>query len=89
MPGVLILELLRAQISERRMESAFVVDLLDKVRKLFSDVLEAFEGQRIDRLDFSVFMKLSDQIIGLQCVAVDLSCVLRSSIGMMNASRGG
>ena len=41
------------------MESVLVVDLLDKVRKLFSDVLEAFEGQRIDRLDFSVFMKLS------------------------------
>lgn len=41
------------------METALVVNLLDGVRKVFSDVVEALEGHWIDRLDFRVFMKLS------------------------------
>jgi hypothetical protein len=55
LPDVLILELLGAQIAERGVEPTFVVDLLDKVGKVLSDVLEAFEGHRIDRLDLYGF----------------------------------
>jgi hypothetical protein len=33
------------------MEPAFVVDLLDEVGKMFSDVLEGFERHRIDGLN--------------------------------------
>jgi hypothetical protein len=44
-------ELLRAQISERRVEPALVLDLLDEVRKMFDDVLEVVEGHRIECLD--------------------------------------
>jgi len=40
------------------MQPAFVVDLLDEVRKV-DDVLEVFEGQRIDRSTSVFFMKLS------------------------------
>ncbi|WP_167514817.1 hypothetical protein [Mesorhizobium intechi] len=47
----MILELLRAQISERRMEPAFVLDLLDEAGKVINDVVEGFEGHRVDRLD--------------------------------------
>jgi hypothetical protein len=59
LPDVLILELLRAQISERRMAPAFVVDIFDEAGKVFGDILEAFVGHRVDRTTFSVFMKLS------------------------------
>ena len=37
------------------MEPALVVDLLDEVGKVFSDVFEGFEGHRIDRLDLQRF----------------------------------
>lgn len=39
LPDVLILELLRAQIAERRLEPAPVADLLDEVGKVFGDEL--------------------------------------------------
>jgi hypothetical protein len=41
-PGVLILELLRAEIAERGMQSGGVVDLIDEARKVGSDILEGF-----------------------------------------------
>lgn len=40
---MLILQLLRAEIAQRGMEPALVVDLLDVVGKVFGDVLECFE----------------------------------------------
>ncbi|MET4690227.1 hypothetical protein ABIE76_001244 [Sinorhizobium fredii] len=40
------------------MEPAFVADLFDEVGKVFGDVLEGFEGHRIDTSTFSLFMKL-------------------------------
>src|SRR5262245_29694565 len=55
LPDVLILELLWAEIAERGMEPAFVVDLLDEVGKVLGDVLEAFEGHRVDGFDLQGF----------------------------------
>ena len=39
---MLILELLRAEIAERGMQSGGVVDLIDEARKVGSDILEGF-----------------------------------------------
>lgn len=52
---VLILELLRAQITERRMKPACVVDLLYEVGKMFIDIFGRFESHRIDRFNLQRF----------------------------------
>ena len=44
---------------ESRVEPALVVDLLDEVRKVVGNIVEAVEVHRIDRSTFKVFMKLS------------------------------
>ena len=49
--GVLILELYGAQISERRVEPACVVDLVDEVGKIGGDILERFVVHQMDGLD--------------------------------------
>src|SRR3990170_235433 len=46
--GVLILELDRAPIAERGMEPAFVVDVVDEVRKRVNDVGERFVAAEVD-----------------------------------------
>ena len=46
-----ILVLRGAQIAERGVESASVVDLIDKARKIGSDVLESFVGHRVHGFD--------------------------------------
>ena len=48
---MLIFELLRAEIAERGVQSACVVDLIDEARKVGRDVLEGLVGHRIDGLD--------------------------------------
>ena len=48
---MLILELLRAEIAERGVQSAGVVDLIDEAWKVGSDVLEGLIGHGIDGLD--------------------------------------
>ena len=50
---MLILELLRAEIAERGMRSADVVDLIDETRR--SNVLESLPSHRIDRLELECF----------------------------------
>ena len=50
---LLIFELLRAEISQRRMEPASVVDFVDEAGKVLGDVVESFDRQRIDRLEAS------------------------------------
>ena len=50
-PGVVILELLRAEIAQGGMETASVVDLVDESRKIVSDIFEGFVGHRIDGFD--------------------------------------
>lgn len=57
--SVLILDLRRAQISERGVETASVVDLVDESRKIGRDVLESLVGHQIYWFTFRVFMKLS------------------------------
>jgi hypothetical protein len=52
MPGVVILELCWAQVAERGVESAAVVDLIDEVQKVGGHALEGFVIHQIDRLDF-------------------------------------
>src|SRR4051794_21704771 len=91
LPDVLILELLWAQIAQRRMESAGVVDLLNEVGKVFSNVLEVLESHRVNRLDLqrlhealglgivvwiSPAAHRADQAMGFQRVAIDLGSVL-------------
>jgi hypothetical protein len=50
-PGVAILELCGAQVTERRVEPACVVDLVDEPRKICGDVLERFVLHQVDGLD--------------------------------------
>jgi hypothetical protein len=91
LPDVLILELRGAQIAERRMEPVFVVDLLDEVGKVLCDVVEAFEGHRVDSFDLESFHEAfrlgvvigvtpashrTDQISRFQRLAVRLGSVL-------------
>jgi hypothetical protein len=91
LPDVLILELLWAEIAERRVAPALVVDLLDEVGKVLDDVLEAFEGHRVDGFDLQGFHEAfrpgviigvasashrADQLSGLQRLAVRLGSVL-------------
>jgi hypothetical protein len=65
---VLILELLWAEISQRRMKPVFVVDLLDEVRKLLDDVLEGFESHWVDSLGLQRF----HEALGL-CVVIGIA----------------
>jgi hypothetical protein len=102
LPDVLILELQWAQIAERRMKPAFVVDLLDEVGKVLGDVFEAFEGHRVDGFDLEGFHEAfrhgvviriastshrADQLPGLQPFAIRLGSILRAAIGVMDAAR--
>ena len=48
--GVLILELHRAEIPQRRVQSAGVVDLLDEPGQVGADVLERLVVRQVDRL---------------------------------------
>ena len=50
-PGVAILELCGAQVTERRVEPECVVDLVDEPRKICGDVLERFVLHQVDGLD--------------------------------------
>lgn len=52
---MLILELLRAEIAERGMQSACVVDLIDEARKIGGDIVESLVGHRVDGLDLERF----------------------------------
>src|ERR1700688_4356064 len=51
LPGVVVLELGRAQITERGMESASVVNLVDEAGKISCHILEGFVVHQIDGLD--------------------------------------
>ena len=52
MPGVAILVLRGAQIAQRGVESASVVDLVDEAWKVGCNVLEGFIGHEIHSFDF-------------------------------------
>lgn len=59
LPDVLILKLLRAEISQRRVEPWFVVHVLNEVRQVLGDVLEGFERHGIKALGFGVVIGIS------------------------------
>jgi hypothetical protein len=100
MPGVLVLELYRAQISECGMEPACVVDRVDEARKIGGDILKGFVGHQVHRLDLQCFHEAlrlggivwiaapahrADEAVIAEELAVDLRGVLRSAVGMMHA----
>src|SRR5690606_8483520 len=83
------------------MKPAFVVDLLDEAGKMFDNVLECFEGHRIDRFDlqrfhealgFCVVVRIAsathraDQTLGVKKLSVEFGRILRAAIGMMDAA---
>lgn len=55
LPDVMILVLSGAEIAESRVEPALVVDLLDEVRKVVGNILEAVEGHGVDCFDLQGF----------------------------------
>jgi hypothetical protein len=55
----LILELNRAQVPERGMESAGVVDGIDEPGKVGGDVFEGLIGHQVPASTFKVLMNLS------------------------------
>ena len=88
-------------MAERRMEPAFVVDLLEELRKVFDNILEGFENHRMDRLDLQrlhealrlgVVIRVAsaahraDQAMVGKELPVDLGGILRAAIGMMDAA---
>jgi len=90
-PGVVNLELLRAQIAKGGMEPTAVVNCDDKSWKVLDDIGEGFEGHRINRLDleslheafrFSIVIRIAaaahrpDQAMRDQGVTIELGGVL-------------
>jgi hypothetical protein len=55
LPGVVILELRGAEISERRVEPSAVVDLVDEAGKIGGDVFERLVFHHVDGLDLQGF----------------------------------
>ena len=49
---------MRAEIAQSGMETAPVVDLVDELRKVLSDIGEGFVGRRIDGFDPSIVKSL-------------------------------
>ncbi len=50
LPGVLILELRRAQIAERGVEASLIVDIVDEAWKVGGDVLERIAEHPVKRV---------------------------------------
>src|SRR6266481_604888 len=101
LPGVMILELCRAQVAERGVESSGVVDLIDKAWKVSGDVFESFVIHQIDGLDLEGLHKAlglgivigiatsahrADETMFGQQVAIRLGGVLRPTIGVVDAA---
>lgn len=83
------------------MEPAFVVDLLDEAGKVINDVVEGFEGHRVDRLDLQrlhealrlgVVVKIASaahrarQAVCFHRFAEICAAYWAAPIGMMNAA---
>src|SRR5580693_9507698 len=64
LPGMVFLELCRAQVAERGVESSGVVDLIDKAWKVSGNVVEGFVIHQIDGLD----LKRLHEALGLGIV---------------------
>ena len=98
---MLLLELHGADVAECGVQAALIVNIVDEPGKLFGEFIEVPERHRIDRFDFerfhealrvSVVVRVSasahraDEVMGRQQSLIDTRCVLRSAVGMMNAS---
>ena len=57
MPGVMVLELRWAEIAERGMQPAGVVDLIDEARKVGGHILEGFVVHQVDGFGLQRFHK--------------------------------
>ena len=83
------------------MKPPAVIDLVDKAWKVLGHILKGLVGHRVDRLHFErlhealrlgVVVRIAapahraDQTIGIQDLAIDLGCILRSAVGVMEAS---
>src|SRR5215813_11795647 len=64
LPGVVILELRGAQVAERGVQPASVVDLVNEAGKIRGDVLECFVVHKIDGFD----LQRLDEAFGLGVV---------------------
>src|SRR5262249_7609724 len=76
LPGVMILELRGAQVAERGVQPASVVDLVNEAGKIRGDVLECFVVHKVDGFD----LQRLDEAFGLgrvqatacsSCTAID------------------
>src|SRR5215831_9260811 len=103
LPGVVILELRGAQVAERGVQPASVVDLVNEAGKIRGDVLECFVVHKVDGFD----LQRLDEAFGLGVVvgvptpahradepmlceqlAVSLAGILRTSIRVMDTAPG-
>src|SRR6478609_6817774 len=97
----MILELCRAWVAERGVESAGVVDLIDKAWKIGGDVFESFVIHQMDGLDLKGLHKAlglgivigiatsahrADETMFGQQVAIELGSVLRTTIRVVDAA---
>src|ERR1700686_2860731 len=93
--GVVVLELGRAQITERGMESASVVNLVDEAGKISCHILEGFAVHQIDGLDLQCLHEAlclgivvgvpapphrTNETVASERAAVDLRRILRAAI---------
>ena len=100
--GVLLLELRRAEITERGMQTLRVVDLIDEVRKVGGDILHGFIVHQVDGLDLKRLHEAlgsgiviwiaspahrTDQPMASKELTIRSRGVLRSAIGMMDTAR--
>src|SRR5215813_3944203 len=103
LPGVVILELRGAQVAERGVQPASVVDLVNEAGKIRGDVLECFVVHQVDGFD----LQRLDEAFGLGVVvgvstpahradepmlceqlAVSLAGILQTSIRVMDTAPG-
>src|SRR5262245_31885805 len=103
LPGVVILELRGAQVAERGVQPASVVDLVNEAGKIRGDVLECFVVHKVDGFD----LQRLDEAFGLGVVvgvstpahradepmlceqlAVSLTGILRTSIRVVDTAPG-
>ena len=98
---MVVLELGRAEIAERGMESASIVTLVDEAGKISSHILEGFVVHQIDGLDLQCLHealclrivvgvpapphRTNETVVGEQA-AVDLRGILRAAVRVVNAA---
>src|ERR1700733_6454668 len=97
----MILELRRAQVAERGVESAGVIDLIDKAWKIGGDVFESLIIHQIDGLDLKGLHEAlglgivvgiatsahgADETMFGQQMAIGLGGVLRTTIRVVDAA---